>query len=53
MFFPHVLGTIVNISYNQLRIVDGLSPIQQNAFRMMVAGYNLVVYPSARGSTSG
>jgi serine/threonine protein kinase len=40
---PHVLGSIVNISYNGLRI--DLTPAQHNAFAEITLGYNLVVYP--------
>lgn len=43
--FPHVLGSILNISYNQLHIVNDLSTRQQEAFARLVLGYNLVVYP--------
>jgi hypothetical protein len=42
---PHVLGSIVNISYNSLRIVSALTLDQQVAFTRLVLGYNLVVYP--------
>jgi eukaryotic-like serine/threonine-protein kinase len=43
-FFPHVLGSLVNISYNALRIVGDLTPAQQTTFFRLVVGYNLVVY---------
>jgi len=45
VFWPHFLGSVVNISYNQIRIVDDLSAAQQRAFVQLVLGYNLVVYP--------
>jgi serine/threonine protein kinase len=46
-FLPHVLGSIVNIAYNQSQIMDGLSAHQQTVFARLVVGYNLVVYPLA------
>jgi serine/threonine protein kinase len=42
---PHVLGSLVNISYNAIQIVGRLSDAQQAAFGQMVLGYNLLVYP--------
>jgi serine/threonine protein kinase len=41
---PHVLGSIVNISYNQLQIVHGLTAAQQVAFAHVTLIYNLVIY---------
>jgi serine/threonine protein kinase len=40
---PHVLGSIVNITYNQLSLV--LTPAQKDVFPYVVIAYNLVVYP--------
>jgi serine/threonine protein kinase len=45
MLLPQVLGSIVNISYNSLRIVEQLSPPQQSAFERLVLIYNALVYP--------
>src|SRR5262249_51614986 len=42
---PHVLGSMVNITYNAVRIVNHLQPDQQQAFTQVLLGYNLVVYP--------
>jgi hypothetical protein len=42
---PHLLGSVVNISYNALRIVNGLTPAQQGAFTRLAVAYNAVVYP--------
>jgi hypothetical protein len=41
---PHLLGSLVNISYNALRIIDGLTVAQQEVFVRLVLGYNAVVY---------
>jgi hypothetical protein len=43
---PHLLGSIVNISYNALRIVSELTPHQQATFQHLVLGYNLLAYPA-------
>jgi hypothetical protein len=42
---PHLLGSIVNITYNKLSIVDNLSPAQEEAFGQVILVYNLIVYP--------
>lgn len=42
---PQVLGSIVNMSYNALYIIDGLTAAQQAVFFHLVLGYNAVVYP--------
>ena len=47
LFLPHLLGSIVNISYNSLRIVGQLSTEQQAAFAQMVLIYNGLVYPAS------
>jgi serine/threonine protein kinase len=41
---PHFLGSAVNVSYNALRIVGRLTVSQQETFRQLVFGYNVVVY---------
>jgi hypothetical protein len=45
VLLPHLLGSLVNISYNALRIVNDLTSAQQAAFAQLVLGYNLIVYP--------
>jgi serine/threonine protein kinase len=42
---PHVLGSVVNISYNELQIAGDLTRPQESVFLRLVVGYNLVVYP--------
>jgi len=42
---PNILGSIVNISYNQLRIVSHLTEAQQTAFMNLVVSYNALAYP--------
>lgn len=42
-FLPHLLGSVVNISYNGLRIV--LTDAQQEAFANITLAYNSIVYP--------
>jgi serine/threonine protein kinase len=44
-FLPHLLGSMVNIAYNQSQIVNELSAHQQVIFNRLVIGYNLAVYP--------
>jgi hypothetical protein len=44
---PHLLGSIVNVSYNALQVVHQLSPDQKAVFGDLVLIYNLVVYPTA------
>jgi serine/threonine protein kinase len=44
---PHLLGSVVNITYNALRIVEDLTPQQRVTFTYLALGYNLVVYPLA------
>jgi serine/threonine protein kinase len=41
---PHALGSLVNITYNGLRIVSALTPGQQSVFFYFLLGYNLLVY---------
>jgi serine/threonine protein kinase len=41
---PHVLGSVVNISYNMLRIGPSLSSAQQTTFERTILVYNLIVY---------
>ncbi|MEZ4752589.1 MAG: serine/threonine-protein kinase [Bdellovibrionota bacterium] len=45
--FPQLLGSIVNISYNSIRIVSSLTPAQQKLFEQLVLSYNVIVYPIA------
>ncbi|HEV3204664.1 MAG TPA: serine/threonine-protein kinase, partial [Gemmataceae bacterium] len=42
---PHFLGSLVNISYNSLWIVNDLTPAQQTCFTRLVLAYNAVMYP--------
>ncbi len=44
-FLPHVLGSIVNITYNRMQVVDSLLPIQKIRFNQLVLAYNILVYP--------
>jgi serine/threonine protein kinase len=44
---PHIIGGIVNISYNTLRIVSELSPAQQYLFGWLVVAYNGTIWPIA------
>lgn len=44
---PQLLGSVVNISYNSIRIVSSLTPSQQTLFDQLVLVYNAVVYPVA------
>jgi serine/threonine protein kinase len=41
---PNILGSAVNISYNSLRIVNGLELSQQKLFQGLLIGYNAVTY---------
>jgi hypothetical protein len=41
---PHLIGSIVNISYNTLQIVHDLNEAQQTAFAQVTLVYNAVVY---------
>jgi serine/threonine protein kinase len=42
---PQILGSIVNVVYNNVAIVADLTPPQQSAFLWLVLIYNLLVYP--------
>jgi hypothetical protein len=42
---PHVLGSVVNISYNSTRIVHDLTPQQQAVFGRLALAYNALTYP--------
>jgi serine/threonine protein kinase len=44
-FLPHLLGSMVNISYNAIRIVGNLSAEQAELFPRLVFFYNLILYP--------
>jgi hypothetical protein len=46
-FLPHVLGSLLNIPYNRLEIVEHLSGLQEQAFYNVVLVYNLVLYPAS------
>jgi eukaryotic-like serine/threonine-protein kinase len=46
LFVPHVLGSIVNITYNSVEIVSDLSAAQKLAFGKLLLIYNLAVYPA-------
>jgi serine/threonine protein kinase len=41
---PHVVGSVVNITYNWLRIVAQLDQGQADVFHSLVAAYNLLAY---------
>jgi len=43
---PHLLGSVVNIAYNQLRIVSEFTAEQTASFFFLVMLYNAVVYPA-------
>jgi serine/threonine protein kinase len=42
---PHLIASVVNITYNSSRIMDELSPEQQRTFDLLVLAYNAIVYP--------
>jgi serine/threonine protein kinase len=46
VLLPHLVGSVVNVSYNALRIVGELTAPQKTAFFQFVLGYNAVVYPA-------
>jgi serine/threonine protein kinase len=41
---PNLIGSIVNVSYNALLIIDK-NPAQQACFESLILGYNAVTYP--------
>ncbi|MGE3806446.1 MAG: serine/threonine-protein kinase, partial [Gemmataceae bacterium] len=45
VLLPHLLGSIVNISYNAIRIMGDLTARQQEVFNALVLYYNVLVYP--------
>ena len=45
MVLPHIIGTVVNISYNALQIVENLTPEQRVVFPRLVMFYNSAIYP--------
>jgi hypothetical protein len=45
VLLPQLVGSVVNISYNSLRIVSALTDAQQATFSRLVLVYNLIVYP--------
>jgi hypothetical protein len=42
---PHLFGSFVNITYNALWIVSGLTPEQKETFARFVLIYNVLCYP--------
>lgn len=42
---PQILGTLINITYNSIRIAAGLTDRQQEVFHDTILPYNLLVYP--------
>ena len=42
---PHLVGSAVNIAYNDLRIVGSLTPAERKTFLNLVVGYNCLAYP--------
>ncbi len=44
ILLPHLLASVVNITYNQAAIVGGLTPAQQAVFPRLVLVYNAAVY---------
>jgi serine/threonine protein kinase len=50
-FAPHLLGSLINISYNAVEILGGLSGPQMRVFSWLVLGYNAVIYPLCLGLT--
>lgn len=42
---PHVLGSLVNIAYNELQIVATLTAEQKSRFFLLVMVYNVFAYP--------
>jgi serine/threonine protein kinase len=44
---PNIIGSIVNIRYNSLQIVSHLNESQSIAFKSLILGYNILVYPFA------
>ncbi len=42
---PHLVGSVVNVTYNQVQIVDHLTAAQKSAFVWVCAAYNTVMYP--------
>jgi len=45
VLLPHVLGSVVNVGYNALRIAERLRPEQKATFHRLVFEYNAVTYP--------
>ena len=42
---PQIVGTVINITYNQTQIIANLSHSQQAVFQNLVFWYNITVYP--------
>lgn len=49
IFLPQVVGSVVNIAYNQYQIAGLLNEPQQAYFMQLVSWYNTIVYPAALG----
>lgn len=47
ILFPHFIGSIINISYNSMRIVAHLTPTQQTVFEKLLLLDNTIVYGTA------
>ncbi|MEM8865187.1 MAG: serine/threonine-protein kinase [Planctomycetota bacterium] len=47
IFLPQVVGSVVNITYNNNQIVELLTPEQKSLFPKLVTWYNAIVYPAA------
>ncbi|MFN4259048.1 MAG: serine/threonine-protein kinase [Gemmataceae bacterium] len=43
---PQLVGSVVNITYNSIRIVDTLTESQRAVFNQLVLVYNVAVYPA-------
>jgi hypothetical protein len=46
-FLPHIIGSVVNIAYNQQRIVRWMPDAQQHAFLVVAAVDHVLVYGTA------
>ncbi len=41
---PHLVGTVLNIAYNQIRIISHLTAAQETVFIRLILGYDTVAY---------
>jgi hypothetical protein len=46
---PHLIGSVINVAYNSIEIVNTLTQRQRTIFLGLVAGYNVIVYPLCLG----